>query len=145
MPDSPLNLNGIPPNSNIMILPSLNGMAFSITNNAGWYDVLFFTTASGAALDISSINFHGELRTTAGDASNRLDLVSAPVPPAPQTLVSGGQSGKLYFSVDVSLIRNLTPGVYVMDILAIDVVSGMVRNLCEIIPIQVAIIQGVTR
>ena len=145
MPFGPISLTGKPPNSNIMLLPQLGGMTFSIANNAGWYDSLVFTQAnnSNAPLDISSINFHAELRLSAADASNWLDM-STSVTPAPQ-LVNGGSNGTLYFSVDVSLIKKLSPGQYVMDILAIDIVTGMMRNLCEGGPCLVNIIQGVTR
>lgn len=143
MVSGPQNPQGIPPGSNIMQLPQLGGMAFSITTNAGWYDQILFTQPnSSLPLNISGIDFHAELRTSPDNASNKLDLSSLNRPP--QFLV-GGTNGTLFFSVDVSLIDNLSPGPYVMDILAIDYVNGMVRNLCEGTPIQVTIFQGITR
>ena len=146
MPDpiGPISPSGIQPNSHIMLLPQLGGMAFSIANNAGWYDTLLFTKPndSSSPLDISSINFHAELRTAVNDANNRLDMSTTNSPPQ---LVNGGANGQLFFSVDVTLIVRLTPGLYVMDMIAIDIVSGMVKSLCEIQPISVTVIQGVTR
>lgn len=138
----PLNLNSVQAASNIFLLSTLSGMAFSICTNGGWYDSIFFLTPQGFPLDISGINFHAELRLTAGDARNQLDISTYANPP---TMVNGGSSGALYLSVDVSFISNLSPGQYVMDVLAIDIASGMVRNLCEAAPLQVTVSQGVTR
>lgn len=142
--NSPVNLLGSPPSSNLMQLAQLGGMSFSITTNAGWYDAIPFPQPINPALplDISGINFHAELRTAVGDANNKLDMSTINSPPQ---LLNGGTSGILFFSVDVSLIINLKPGAYVMDILAIDITSGMVRNLCELGPITVNLLQGVTR
>lgn len=144
MPNNPLSPQGIPPNSNIMILPQLGGMTFSITNNAGWYDSIVFTQSSDSThpLDISSIDFHAELRLSVSDPSNKLDMASSNSPPQ---FVVGGSNGTLFFSVDVSLVSKLSPGDYVMDIIAIDVVSQMKRNLCEGGPCIVTVLQGVTR
>lgn len=144
MTTGPRSLTGLPPNSNIMLLPQLGGMTFSIANNAGWYDSIVFTQPnnSSAPLDISSINFHAELRSSVSDASNRLDMSSSAASPQ---LVVDSAAGTLFFSVDASLVSKLSPGVYVMDMLAIDVVSGMIRNLCEVSPCMVTVIQGVTR
>jgi hypothetical protein len=127
-----------------MQLPQLGGMTFSITTTGGWYDKLQFLAPGSATvpLDISGINFHAELRTAVGDASNKLDISSSVVHPQ---FIVGGTNGTLFFSVDASLLINLTPGVYVMDILAIDITSGMIRNLCEGGPIHVTVLEGVTR
>jgi len=142
----PISIQGKPPSSYIMLLPQLGGMSFSIANNAGWYDVLFFTspTDSEKPLDISGINFHAELRLSVMDAQVFLDMSTAPASGQSQ-LVSGGYTGQLFFSVDVSFISKLSPQVYVMDMVAIDISSGMVKSLCEIEPIQVMVIEGVTR
>lgn len=141
---TPVNLLGVAPSSNIMQLPQLGGMSFSITNNAGWYDQIQFTQSlsSTAPLDISGINFHAELRTAVGDPTNRLNMSSTATP---AQFVVGGTNGILFFSVDVTLTINLSPMPYVMDILAVDAASGMVRNLCEGGPINVTVIEGVTR
>lgn len=137
MPTAPTSLAGLTPTSQIMSLPQLGGMTFSITTNGGWYDVLNF-----APLSIIGINWHAELRKTTGDAQNILDLSSTASPPQ---FVNGGPNGLLFFSADASLFSNITPGLYVMDMLAIDVHSGIVRNLCEGGPILVTINQGITR
>jgi hypothetical protein len=144
MPSSPLNLLGVAPGSKIMDLPPLGGMTFSITNNAGWYDALVFPNPqdNSKPLDISGIDFHAELRSSAGDASNKLDISTLSTP---KQFTVDGPAGTLYFSVDVTKVNHLTPGIYVMDILAIDTASGMVFNLCEAGPIQVTILQGITR
>lgn len=140
---SPVSLTGASPASNIMLLPPLGGMTFSITTTGGWYDTLNFLQPSGlAVLDISGIDFHAQLRKTATDSQNILDFSTLNVPPQ---LVNGGTNGNLYFSADVSFFKNLKPGVYAMDILAIDTVTSMVRNLCELAPIAVTVNQGVTR
>ena len=133
-----------------MLLPQLGafppapGMSFSIANHAGWYDIIAFTQPNNpnAALDISGINFHAELRSAVDDASNRLDISSTDTPVG---FVNGGVSGILYFAVDASLIMKLTPMVYVMDIIAIDIVSGVKKNLCEGGPCLVTVLMGVTR
>src|SRR6516225_708845 len=127
-PEGPLSPSGKPPSSNVMLLPQLGGMTFSIANNAGWYDVLLFTspTNSEAPLDISGINFHAELRIAFGVGQ----------------LINGALTGQLFFSVDVSLIAKLSPRVYVMDMIATDISSGMIKSLCEVQPIQVTVIQG---
>lgn len=140
----PVSPSGQPPNSNIMLLPQLGGMSFSIANNAGWYDSLIFTQSANntAPLDISSIDFHAELRSSAADPSNKLDMSSMATQPQ---FVVGGINGTLFFSVDASLIVKLSPGVYVMDMVAIDIVTQMKRNLCEGGPIAVTVLQGVTR
>jgi|SRR6516162_4267215 len=145
-PEGPLSPSGKPPSSNVMLLPQLGGMTFSIANNAGWYDVLLFTspTNSEAPLDISGINFHAELRIAVGDAQNWLDMNTAPAFGVGQ-LINGALTGQLFFSVDVSLIAKLSPRVYVMDMIATDISSGMIKSLCEVQPIQVTVIQGVTR
>ena len=129
-----------------MGLMQLGGMTFSITNNAGWYDILTFPDPANASapLDITGIDFHAELRAAVGDANNLLDMKSQGLIGAPQ-LVVGGVNGTLFFSVDVSLTKKLTPAVYVMDMVAIDHDTGMVRSLCERGPIQVTVLQGVTR
>lgn len=144
MAEGPLSLEGVPPNSNLMLLPQLGGMTFSITTNAGWYDTIIFTQVNNVALplDISGIDFHAELRTSVEDSRNCLDMKTSVYPPK---LINGGVSGELFFSVDVSFISNIKPEIYVMDILAIDIKTGMVRNLCELEPIVVTLIQGVTR
>lgn len=136
--------------SKIMFLPQLGafppapGMSFSIVNNAGWYDFIAFTQPNNpsAPLNISGINFHAELRTAVDDASNRLDISSTGTPPG---FISDDVNGILYFSVDVSLISKLSPMVYVMDIVAIDIASGINRSLCEGGPCLVTVLQGVTR
>jgi hypothetical protein len=126
----------------------LGGMSFSITNNAGWYDILTFPDPMNTStpLDITGIDFHAELRASVGDANNLLDMQSQglTVTGTPQ-LINGGSNGTLFFSVDVSLVKKLKPAVYVMDIIAIDHETGMVRSLCEGSPIQVTVLQGVTR
>jgi hypothetical protein len=134
---------GRPPPSNIMGLMQLGGMGFSITNNGGWYDILTFPdpTNTSKPLDLTGIDFHAELRTQVGDPSNRLDMKSSIS--NPQFRV-GGNTGTLFFTVDVSLTQKLSPGMYVMDMLAIDMVTGMVRNLCEGGPINVTVLQGIT-
>ena len=144
MPSGPVNLAGVSPGSNIMSLMQLGGMTFSITNNAGWYDMLTFPDPANtsAPLNITGIDFHAELRASVGDANNLLDMKSSVS--SPQFIV-GGANGTLFFSVDVSLIKRLRPAVYVMDMLAIDIVTGMVRSLCEGAPIQVTVLEGVTR
>jgi hypothetical protein len=150
MLSGPQNLYGVPPKSNIMLLPQLGampplpGMSFSITNNAGWYDQIMFTQPNNqsAPLNLSGIDFHAELRVSVDDASNKLDMSSLSSPPQ---FIVGGNTGILFFSVDVSLIVNLKPTVYVMDIVAIDFVSGIKRNLCEGGPMMVTILEGVTR
>jgi hypothetical protein len=139
---TPFNLLGQPPGSKIMLLPQIGGMTFSITNNSGWYDVLAFVNTNGSPLDISGIDFHAELRSSADDASNKLDMATNNSPPQ---LINGGPNGLLFFSVDVSLIKKLSPGIYVMDILAIDMASKMVFNLCEETTVMVTILQGITR
>jgi hypothetical protein len=146
VPPGPLNLIGNPPSSNIMLLPQLGGMTFSIVNNAGWYDVILFTSPanSEAPLDISGIDFHAELRVAVGDAQNWLDMSTSPAIGQAQ-FVNGAITGQLFFSVDVSLIVKLSPRVYVMDMIATDITSKMVKSLCEVEPIQVMVIQGVTR
>ncbi|SRR5580765_203535 len=140
----PVGPNGRPPNSNIMLLPQLGGMTFSIVNNAGWYDSLVFTHPSDSTkpLDISSINFHAELRSSVADPSNRLDISSSSSPPQ---FIVGGANGTLFFSVDAALIIKLSAADYVMDILAIDIATGLIRNLCEGGPCTVTVLQGVTR
>lgn len=99
-------------------------------------------TNTSKPLDITGIDFHAELRTSASDPGNKLDMRSYTSSPQ---IVVGDHNGTLFFSVDVSLIKVLTPGVYVMDILVIDHVTGMVRNLCEGGPISVTVLQGITR
>jgi len=143
-PNSPVSLSGQPPGSNFMGLMQLGGMSFSITNNAGWYDILTFPDPSNTSkpLDITGIDFHAELRASVGDANNLLDMQSFTSPPQ---LVVGGANGTLFFSVDASLTKKLKPAVYVMDIIAIDHATGMVRSLCEGGPIQVTVLEGVTR
>lgn len=139
----PLNITGLPPRSNVMLLPQLGGMTFSITTTGGWYDAIpFFDPATGLPLDLSGITFHAELRRTVSDAQNVLDLSSAT---SPATLINGKTSGVLYFSADATLFTNMKPGIYMMDILATDDLSVMVRNLCEQAPIAVTVNQGVTR
>lgn len=143
-PTGPLSLGGQPPGSNIMQLPQLGGMAFAITNTGGWYDTLYFTQPANATapLDLSGINFHAELRKTVMDSQNMLDLATTNNPPQ---LINGGASGALFFSVDASLLSALSPFTYVMDMLAIDIATGMTRNLCELEPIAVTVNKGVTR
>lgn len=140
----PLNLHGQPPGSKIMDLIQLGGMTFSITNNAGWYDLLIFPDPADTSqpLDISGINFHSELRSSINDPSNLLDISSLNYPPS---FIVGGTNGNLVFSVDVTLVKRIAAGTYVMDMLAIDTASGMVRNLCEKELIIVTVNQGVTR
>lgn len=142
----PLSLEGLPPSSNIMLLPQLGGMGFSIANNAGWYDVLSFTSPTNPnnPLDISGINFHAELRSSINDSQNYLDMNTAPATGQSQ-LINGGQNGLLFFSVDVSLMSKLSAKTYVMDMIATDITSKMVKSLCEVQPIQVTVIEGITR
>jgi hypothetical protein len=131
-----------------MLLPQLGGMTFSIANNAGWYDILLFTDPADPSkpLDISGIDFHAELRSSVGDSQNFLDMNTiSKAPLAIAEFISGGVSGKLFFNVDVSLIRKLTSAVYVMDMIATDITSQMVKSLCEVEPILVTVIEGVTR
>lgn len=144
MASSALSLTGASPSSKLFSLSSLGGMTFSITTNGGWYDVISFLTPGtiSTPLDISGIDFHAELRRTVGDANNILDMSTTNTPPQ---FISGGTSGNLFFSVDVSLLIKLTAGIYVMDMLAKDTVTGMVRNLCEQAPIVVTVNQGITR
>ncbi len=141
---SATNLQGQAPASNIMALPQLGGMTFSVTNNAGWYDVLYFYQANNPSvpLDLSGMDFHAELRLSVGDGRNCLDLSTTNNPPQ---FVNGGTTGALFFSVDVTLMAKLTPGVYQMDLLTTDIVSKMIRNLCEVQPIVVTVNEGVTR
>ena len=119
-------------------------MSFSIANNAGWYDAIPFSQPNDSTtpLSLSGIYFHAELRLSVEDASNKLDISSASNPPG---FISDDAGGILYFSVDVSLTKRLTPGVYVMHITATDSVSGMVRSLCECGPCMVTVLMGVTR
>jgi hypothetical protein len=144
MSSGPVNLQGTGTSSNLMLLPQLGGMTFSITNNAGWYDTLFFTQPGSVSipLDISGINFHAELRRTVADSKKWLDLSTLG---NPAQLINGASNGNLFFSVDASLTVNLTPQTYEMDMLAIDMASGIVRNLCEGGPMLVTVLQGVTR
>jgi hypothetical protein len=144
MPNSPISLLGVIPPSKIFSLMQLGGMTFTIANNAGWYDTLTFPDPADPTqpLNITGIDFWAELRTSPEDISNKLDMKS--FVSSPQFVV-GGTNGTLYFSVDVTLIKKLAPTVYQMDILAIDHATGMVRNLCELGPIAVTVIQGVTR
>lgn len=137
MATSPVSLTGFPPTSQIMSLPQLGGMTFSITTNGGWYDILNF-----APVSLVNINWHAELRKTPGDAQNILNLSSTASPPQ---IINGGANGLLFLSADASLFANITPGIYVMDMLATDVTSGIVRNLCEGGPMFVTVIQGITR
>jgi hypothetical protein len=146
MPNTPgpVSLTNKQVSSNLFQLPCLSGMTFSITTNGGWYDTIYFTQSPSSTIpiDLSGISFHAELRTAVGDARNALNMSTLTNPPQ---LVNGQTQGALYFSVDASLLVNLTPGQYVMDILATDTASGMVRNLCEPAPIVVTVFQGVTR
>jgi hypothetical protein len=143
----PIGPGGLPINSKLMLLPQLGGMTFSIANNAGWYDVILFTISpdSSEPLDISGIDFHAELRSSVGDAQNFLDMNTIAEAQTIAEFISGGVSGKLFFNVDVSLIKKLPAAVYVMDMIATDIVSQMVKSLCEVEPIQVTVIQGITR
>lgn len=139
----PLSTLGVAPPSNLMTLPPLGGMTFSITTNGGWYDIINFPQpGSTLPIDLTGIDFHAELRRTIGDANVILDLSTKNAPP---NFINGRETGNLFFSADASLFSKITPGVYVMDMLAIDIVTSMVRNLCELSPILVTINQGITR
>lgn len=129
-----------PPQSNIMLLPQL-AASFIVTTNGGWYDTISFVSfVGGPPLDLTGMNFHAEMRLSVQDPGNKLDMSTAQ-----GTLLNGGINGQMLFNVPAASMAKLSSGLYVMDILATDIGTSIVRNLFEAAPANVTVIEGITR
>lgn len=125
-----------------MFLPQI-ALTALISTNGGWYDVIAFTQQGVLTpLSLVGISWTADLKSSPGMAANILALSSAGSNP---TLVNGGISGLLSFNVPPATLAPLTPGLYLMDIIAFDSSTGITRNLFEAGPANVTIEEGITR
>ena len=123
--------------TNIGLLPQISAQ-FAIVTNGDWRDVIEFTQAGGAPIDLSGIAFRAMVRAQAGDAGAVIDASTAN-----QLLANGGSAGTLSFAVPAAQLAQIPPGDYVMDLLAM--ADGWQINLFQRAgPATVTIIQGIT-
>jgi hypothetical protein len=93
---------------------------------------------TGAAIDLTGISFHMQVRLASDLTQVVLDLSTAA-----GSLVNGGTAGTLAATAPVSMTDLIAPGAYVADIVAS--ADGAVVNLCAGGPLAVTVLQGVTR
>jgi hypothetical protein len=123
--------------TNILALPQISG-SLTIATNADLRAALQFTQAgSSAALDLTGISFHMQVRPAAGNPAIALDMSTAN-----GLLTNGGANGLLSWLVPAAQVAQMAPGAYVADLVAI--ADGAIVNLCQAAPLTVTVVEGVT-
>ena len=123
--------------TNVLALPQISP-PLAIATNADFRGALTFTPGGGgAAIDISGIAFHMQVRLASDETQIALDLSTAN-----GLLINGGTNGVLSWVVPAAQTAEIAPGAYVADLLAI--ADGAVVNLCAAAPLAVTVIRGVT-
>ncbi|MGD0564549.1 MAG: hypothetical protein ABSA66_15840 [Roseiarcus sp.] len=123
--------------TNVLLLPQISG-SLTIATNADLRAALQFTQAgSSAALDLTGIAFHTQIRPSAGSPAIALDLSTAN-----GLLINGGTNGLLSWLVPAAQLAQIAPGAYVADLVASG--DAAVVNLCQAAPLTVTVVEGVT-
>jgi hypothetical protein len=126
--------------TNILQLPQLSA-SFTLVNNSDWRDVILFQNAlTGIPINLSGIDFRGQLRLSAADLTNQLEFSTMN-----GLLLNGAAAGTLTFAVPYTSLQKFIAQSYVLDLLAIDSVASIQINLFETAPAPVTMLQGVTR
>ena len=123
--------------TNVLALAQISG-SLTIATNADLRETAALPQAgSTAALDLTDIAFHMQVRPAAGSSDIALDLSIDN-----GLLINNGAAGTISLLVAKAQLAQLAPGAYVADLLAI--ADGATINLCLNAPLAVTVVQGVT-
>lgn len=133
---------GIPPGTYVGTMPTattfgLVDVTLGVPVPATITDAETSLTFEPLPLDLTGIEFVAEIRRKAGGTDRYLIARTDD-----QTIINGGASGVLAFNVTRDLLKNLLPGSYVLDILAI--ADGRTINLFPEGPASIDVATGVT-
>ena len=123
--------------TNILDLPQLAGTLDAVNNADLRASIQFIQNGSTSPLDLTGISFACQIRPSA----DRL-IVSVDMTTENGLMINGGTNGILSWFVPKSAMKNIKPGAYVADVLA--VADGAVVNLFQTAPLVVTIAGGLT-
>jgi hypothetical protein len=123
--------------TNVLVLPQLSGSLIVATNADLRVAVQFVQAGTTNALDLTGIDFVQEWRLASQPSAIGLRLTNAN-----GLLVNGGANGTLSWLVPEATAKEIEPGAYVADLLAI--ADGAVVNLFQNAPLTVTVNGGVT-
>lgn len=129
--------------SNIYALASITAMDLTLHTNSDWRDAIQFFQSDGVTpLDITGIVFHATMRPTVSSSSPiGSPIVTLDMSTTNGLLKNGGNTGILQWNVSAQKMNDITPGTYIMDILAIAEIEVNMNQS----PATIEVKQGVTQ
>jgi hypothetical protein len=122
--------------THVLALPQVSPSLAIATNADLRGSLTFAPSGGGAAIDVTGIAFHMQIRLASDETQIALDLSTAN-----GLLINGGADGVLAWVVPAAQTAEIAPGAYVADLLAI--ADGATVNLCQA-PLAVTVTKGVT-